>query len=93
MLPPRDLPVKSEPLQTAVQELREWVNPPGTEIQVFDDTAASQRSAMRGDIDYYAALEVSRDAGERGRQACCVCVGGGGGGAAAWQHALHGGME
>lgn len=44
-----------------LQERREWVDPPGNEIAVYDNAAAEQRAALRRDkaeVDYYALLQV-----------------------------------
>jgi hypothetical protein len=45
-----------------LQESREWENPPGTELQAYDEAAAQQALGIPPGVDYYALLEVGRDA-------------------------------
>lgn len=45
-----------------LQETREWEDPPGTDIQAYDAEAAAQQLGIKQDLDYYAMLEVARDA-------------------------------
>jgi hypothetical protein len=45
-----------------LQETHEWEDPPGTDIQAYDPQAAAARLGVPGEVDYYALLEVSRDA-------------------------------
>eukprot|EP00882_Tetradesmus_deserticola_P017685 GHRQ01018951.1.p1 GENE.GHRQ01018951.1~~GHRQ01018951.1.p1 ORF type:complete len:312 (+),score=128.67 GHRQ01018951.1:157-1092(+) len=44
------------------KESREWENPPGTELQAYDEAAAQQALGVPPGVDYYALLEVGRDA-------------------------------
>lgn len=44
------------------KETHEWEDPPGTDIQAYDPQAAAARLGVPGEVDYYALLEVSRDA-------------------------------
>lgn len=45
-----------------LQETRQWEDPPGTDIQAYDAEAAAQQLGIKQDVDYYAMLEVTRDA-------------------------------
>ncbi|KAI8474506.1 MAG: DnaJ-like protein [Monoraphidium minutum] len=47
------------------KESRSWQEPPGSEVAPYDAEEAARRAALRGEgpsVDYYALLEVSRDA-------------------------------
>lgn len=44
------------------QETRAWEDPPGTEIQQYDEAAAAQALGIKPEVDYYALLEVTCDA-------------------------------
>lgn len=45
-----------------VQETHEWEDPPGTDIQAYDAEAAARQLGIPQGPDYYALLEVTRDA-------------------------------
>lgn len=45
-----------------MQETRQWEDPPGTELQAYDEAAAQQALGIPPGVDYYALLEVGRDA-------------------------------
>ncbi|WIA12849.1 hypothetical protein OEZ85_006475 [Tetradesmus obliquus] len=44
------------------KESRQWEDPPGTELQAYDEAAAQQALGVPPGVDYYALLEVGRDA-------------------------------
>lgn len=46
----------------ALQETHEWEDPPGTDIQAYDAEAAARQLGIASEVDYYALLEVTRDA-------------------------------
>lgn len=46
----------------APQETHEWVDPPGQELAAYDADAAAAALGIKPDVDYYALLEVTRDA-------------------------------
>lgn len=45
-----------------VQETHEWEDPPGTDIQTYDPQAAAHQLGITMEVDYYALLEVTREA-------------------------------
>lgn len=45
-----------------MQESRQWEDPPGTELQAYDEAAAQHTLGVPPGVDYYALLEVGRDA-------------------------------
>lgn len=47
---------------THTQETHEWDDPPGTDIQAYDPEAAARQLGIPPELDYYALLEVGREA-------------------------------
>jgi hypothetical protein len=45
-----------------MQETCQWEDPPGTDIQAYDPEAAAAQLGLAPEVNYYALLEVGRDA-------------------------------
>lgn len=45
-----------------MQEKHQWEDPPGQELQAYDADAAAAQLGIQPGVDYYALLEVKRDA-------------------------------